>query len=68
VLGASTLTEAVAEAELAELLFDELFQPGITLGEAIRVAKQKYSIGKPNQLDVILGWTLLGDPALVIEP
>ncbi len=67
VLGASTLTEAAAEAELAEFLFDELLQPGITLGEAIRIAKQNYAVGKPHQLDVILGWTLLGDPTLVIE-
>ena len=68
VLGASTLTQAVAEAELARFLFDELLQPGTTLVQAILNAKSDYAHLKPHQLDVILGWTLLGDPALVIEP
>ncbi|MGI9289915.1 MAG: C25 family cysteine peptidase [Gammaproteobacteria bacterium] len=68
ILGASTLTKAVSEAELSGLLFDELMQPGTSLGEAILNAKRDYGDLKPYQLDVILGWTLLGDPALVIEP
>lgn len=49
-------------------MFDELLKPGMTLGEAILRAKRRYAADKPHQLDVILGWTLLGDPTLVIEP
>lgn len=68
VLGASALTDAGAEAELANLLFDDLVAPGVTLGQAIINAKQAYGALKPAQLDVLLGWNLLGDPALMIEP
>ena len=43
-------------------------RPGVTLGEALRDAKQDLATTHPGMVDVILGWTLLGDPALVIEP
>ena len=68
VLGASTLTGAESERALGVELYSRLFTPGMTLGEAIIDAKQAYAQGKPNQLDVLLGWNLLGDPALVIQP
>ncbi len=67
VLGASTLTQAAAEADLADLVFEELVKPGTTMGEAILLAKQKYAQGNPNQLDVILGWNHLGDPGVVVS-
>jgi hypothetical protein len=67
VLGASTLTEAEHEQELAKLLYERLLQPGITLGQAIKEAKDAYAASKPGHADVILGWTLLGDPGLVLE-
>jgi hypothetical protein len=66
VLGASTLTEAQHERELAKKLYEQLFQPGITLGEAVLQAKKNYVASAPADADVILGWTLLGDPALVL--
>jgi hypothetical protein len=68
VLGASTLTGAKSERALGIELYGRLFTPGMTLGEAIVDAKQAYAHSNPNQLDVLLGWTLLGDPALVIQP
>ena len=68
VLGASTLTSASAERELALEVYSRLFAPGKTLGEAIQEAKHAYAQTAPKQLDVLLGWTLLGDPALVIQP
>ncbi len=67
VLGASTLTAATHERELAKLVYDRLFQPGVTLGEAVLQAKQAYATQSPEHADVILGWTLLGDPGLVME-
>lgn len=68
VLGASTLTEAKAERELARALYSRLFVPGTTLGEAVLQAKRAFAKQYPEQLDVILGWTTLADPALVIQP
>jgi hypothetical protein len=67
VLGASTLTEAEHEQALAKLLYDRLLQPGNTLGQAITEAKAEYAATNPSHADVILGWTLLGDPGLVLE-
>ncbi len=67
VLGASTLTEAASERELALEVYRRMFQPGMTIGRAILEAKRAYAARHPEQLDVILGWTQLGDPALVIQ-
>jgi hypothetical protein len=44
-----------------------LTQPGMTIGQAILEAKQALSPSHPD-LDIYLGWTLLGDPALMIAP
>jgi hypothetical protein len=40
----------------------------MTIGQAIQDAKAQLATYRPGYLDVLLGWTLLGDPALVIEP
>jgi hypothetical protein len=40
----------------------------MTIGEALRDAKLELAQTHPNLLDVLLGWSLLGDPALVIQP
>jgi hypothetical protein len=68
VLGASTLTEAPAEAALAGKLFAHLASPGVSLGEAILQAKRELAAEHPEMTDVILGWQLLGDPLLKIVP
>jgi len=67
VVGAATVTIAEAEADLSKILFDILFHADVTLGEAITLAKQEFAITRPEQLDVILGWTVLADPALRIS-
>ena len=66
VMGASTLTSANAERELAAMILSRLSE-GERLGDAILNAKQEYAQAKPNQLDVILGWTLLGTPDLRVQ-
>ncbi len=71
VLGATTLTEAENEAELARLLFNEVgrvLEPGVTLGEAVLRAKRELAKTRPEALDVLLGWTILGDALISIEP
>ncbi len=67
VLGASTLTQAVSERKMALELYSRMLTPGVTLGQAVLEAKKAFAINNPHARDVILGWTLLGDPALMIE-
>ena len=67
VLGASTLTSTVSEKQLGDLFIPRLTSAGVTLGEALTEAKQELALTDPQRLDVILGWTLLGDPALKVE-
>ncbi len=64
VLGSSTLTDAASERQLASRLLDRMFEPGITIGRAVQEAKADLASTQPDLLDVILGWTLLGDPAM----
>jgi hypothetical protein len=66
VMGASTLTNADSERQLAKLVFARLAN-GERLGDAVTNAKQEYAISNPNDLDVLLGWTVLGLPELVID-
>ena len=65
--GASTLTEASSDATLGREVFERLAVPGTTLGMAILEAKRALA-REGNTRDVLLGMTLLGDPALVLEP
>ena len=64
VLGASTLTKAEHEKGLAELVLTYLTHDQMTLGDAVTQAKRVYAQTNPDALDVILGWNILGDPAL----
>ncbi|MEM9552691.1 MAG: SdrD B-like domain-containing protein [Acidobacteriota bacterium] len=65
VLGAATLTEARSERALALEIYSRLFEPGATLGGAVLDAKRRLAaLEDPAVLDVLLGWTLLGDPTL----
>ena len=68
VFGATTLTESSSDRALGDLFTPLVTAPGVTLGEALTDAKQALALTDPGRLDVILGWTLLGDPALMIEP
>jgi hypothetical protein len=68
VLGASTRTDSESEEKLGLLLMPRMVMPGKSIGSAILEAKRELAVEHPELLDVILGWTLMGDPALVIEP
>ncbi len=63
VLGSSTLTDADAERRFAMLLQRELLDSPGAVGDAVVNAKRRLAALHPDQLDVILGYTLLGDPA-----
>ena len=60
--------QSVAERDLSLELYARLFVPGKPLGQTIEEAKQAYAQRRPTQLDVLAGWTLLGDPTLVVNP
>ncbi len=68
VLGASALTESESDVALGRELLPLLTRPGLTVGEALVAAKRALAASNPEMTDVIVGWNILGDPALIIEP
>jgi hypothetical protein len=68
VLGASTLTTAAGERILGIELNKRMYNPGITIGEAVIQAKQAFAQVKPGGVDILLGWQIIGDPALKVNP
>ena len=67
VLGASTLTTLNSDKAIGKLFINMASQPNITIGQALLAAKQKLSEDHPEYLDVLLGYTILGDPALIMS-
>lgn len=67
VLGASTLTDSSHESMLGNYLMPLMTQIGMPTGQAILQAKTALANTNPDYLDVILGWTLLGDPMLILN-
>ncbi len=68
VVGSSTLTKTTSDQALGPLLVAQLLTPGKTLGQAMVEAKHSLAAQGGDNRDVLLGWTLLGDPALVANP
>lgn len=68
VLGATALTDSESDIELGQRYLPRIVQPGATIGDALLAAKRDLAQQHPDMRDVIVGWTILGDPALVIEP
>lgn len=67
-LGAVTITDSSSERELGLRFIPRATTAGKTVGTALLEAKQDLAQTHPEMLDVLLGWSLMGDPALVIEP
>jgi hypothetical protein len=68
VAGATSLTMSRSERELGRLMMPYLAQPGQTVGSAMLKAKTELATRHPEMTDVILGWTLLGDPTVKVMP
>ena len=68
VIGAATLTEVGADRALALAVMPKLAEPGKRLGDALLEGKLETAEAMPGARDVLIGMTLLGDPALVVEP
>jgi len=66
VLGASTLTKVNSDRALGKLFVPLASQPGVTIGEALLQAKQQLAEEHPDYLDVLLGYMILGDPAIEV--
>jgi hypothetical protein len=68
VLGASTLVDSGSEQALGALLTPRMTASGATIGQALQDAKGELGQTHPEMLDVLLGWSLMGDPAMVVAP
>ena len=68
VLGSSTLSGSDSEQMLGQLLTPRMTTAGMTIGQALQAAKSTLAQTHPEMLDVLLGWSLMGDPAMVIQP
>ncbi|MDB4512033.1 C25 family cysteine peptidase [Arenicella sp.] len=65
VMGATSFTKARAEQKMAELLYARLKQ-GMRIGDAVLSAKQAFAVDNPYQLDILLGWAVLGPDDMAI--
>ena len=52
---------------MARQVYPRMFETGKPIEVAILEARLEHAENHADQLDVILGWNLLGDPALVVE-
>jgi hypothetical protein len=68
VMGATTLADSGSEALLGNLLTPRMVSPGMSIGMAMRDAKLELAKSNPEMQDVLLGFSLMGDPALVVQP
>jgi hypothetical protein len=68
VLGASTLTTSEGERALGIELNKLMYLKGMPIGQAVVEAKQALALTDPDASDILLGWQIIGDPALVINP
>lgn len=66
--GSTTLTSDLNEQRMGDYFIPLLTQPGLTIGDALTMAKQLLAAEDSNTSDVLLGWTLLGDPYLKVAP
>jgi hypothetical protein len=64
--GPAGITPPAGQAPLAARVYTELRVPGTSLGEAIRRAKAAVALSSPAAREVVDGFNLFGDPALVL--
>ena len=72
-MGSIALTYVSSDIRLSNALTPKLSQTGITIGDALLQAKQEVAqtVNPPAGMtplpDVILGWTLMGDPTMQVR-
>ena len=67
-MGSATLLETSLAQRFSKHFAPLVVAPGMTLGDAVVQAKRSLAAEAPDLLDILYGWTLLGDPALAVEP
>jgi hypothetical protein len=67
VLGSTTLSWVPSARAFSEFLGPIVAQPGVRIGDAMIHAKRELAASHPDARDVLWGWTLLGDPTLVLN-
>lgn len=67
VLGASSLTSSNGERALGIELNKRMFEKGVTLGDAIIAAKKALAL-KEDYPAIQMSWSILGDPAVMVNP
>lgn len=68
VVGSSTLSKTSSDELLGPALMSRLLAPGKRLGDALVEAKRAVAQQGGDLRDVLLGWTILGDPTVVLVP
>ncbi len=68
VLGSSTNNYMDSQFYLGQYLTPNFASPGMTIGQALLSAKQAMAAALPYRAEIHLGWTILGDPAIILTP
>lgn len=68
VLGSTSNNYLHSQNYLGQYLTPKLATPGMTIGQALLNAKQEMAAAMPAYLEIEFGWTILGDPTLVMQP
>lgn len=68
VLGSSTNNFHDSQYYLGKYLTPKLATPGMSIGQALLSAKQDMAAALPYRAEIHLGWTILGDPSMVMTP
>ncbi len=68
VLGSSTNNYLDSQNYLGQYLTPNLASPGMTIGQALLSAKQNMAAALPYRAEIHLGWTILGDPTIILTP
>nr|MBN1230122.1 tandem-95 repeat protein [Anaerolineae bacterium] len=67
-MGSAVLESALWESRLGELVMTRLSEPGMTIGDAFRLAKTQLEQDWGGHVPITYNWSLLGDPTLVVTP
>lgn len=68
VVGSTTNNYVTSQYHLGKLLTANLATPGMTIGQALLSAKQMLTTQLRYFPEIVLGWSILGDPTLVVTP
>lgn len=67
-IGSTTVGYAGSQSDFGNAIMPELVTPGQTIGDAVIHAKETLYETYPFYIEIYLGYTIFGDPTLVIQP